>query len=326
MKRKLLVTAWVPDEVLSQFADVFEVMAPAEKGAKFTPEEVEARIGEAEALLTLGGYPCRRELIDKGEKLVAVANFGVGYDNIDVPYCTEKGIFVVNTPNNVLQATAEFTVALMMAVARSVPRYDRELKQSRMCSSTAFFDRDMLLYGKVLGILGLGRIGLAVAQKAQGLGMRVIYFDPFRRSEEEENALGVSYAAFDDVFREADVVSCHMPLSDATRGLVGAKQFALMKKTAYFINAARGPVMDEKALAAAVKDGVIRGAAIDVFELEPKVSEELAALDNVVITPHVASCVYEARAGMATEALTGLATVLGGERAPNVVNAQLYDS
>ena len=326
--KKLLITRWIPESVLEKYRPYFdEIICPKEEEAVFSDEEIRKAIPDCIALYTVGGYRCGKDLIDLGKNLKVIGNFGVGYDNIDDKYATEKGIFVVNTPNAVMQPTAEFTVALIMAIARGVVMYDKPLRESKFCTKVGgmFFDRDMMLYGKTLGVLGFGRIGRAVAQKCQGLGMNVIFYDPFPPTPEVQKQLNAKSMTFDEVVQRADVVTCHMPYTPENHRIINKDVFKKMKKTAYFVNAARGAVMNEVELAQALKEGEIRGAAIDVFEFEPKVTEELASLENVVITPHVASCVKEARINMANETLTGITELLSGKRPHNVVNPELFD-
>ena len=280
-------------------------------------------IADYDAMFTILAFPFQQTLIEKAKKMQVVANYGVGYDNIDVECCTAHHIFVVNTPTTVTEPTAELAVAIMMAITKGVVMYDKELRQTRHMRTSMFFDRDMLLFGKTMGILGFGRIGQAVARRAQGLGMNVIYYDPFPQTAEREAELGVRHVSFDELLAEADVVSCHAPYTPENHHLMDLAAFKKMKKTAYFINAARGPIMSEHDLVTALKTGEIRGAATDVYEFEPNVSEELAEIENVVITPHIGSNVMEARKNMVDEALDGVCAILRGERCQNVVNRTL---
>jgi len=323
-KFKLLVTGWIPEPILAPYREFFTVTAPTEEQISFSEDEVAGMVGEMDAMFTIAAFPFKKELIEKAGKLRVVANLGVGYDNIDWRTCTEKGIFVVNTPNTVCEPTAEFSIAIMIAITKGIVMYDKELRRTKRCAPAIFFDRDMLLTGKTIGILGYGRIGQAVGRKAQGLGMSVLYFDPIRRSPEEEERLGAEYGSLEEVLGKADVVSCHMPYTPENHHLMDRAAFERMKRTAYFVNAARGPIMDEKALVQALKTRLIRGAATDVFEFEPEVSSELAEIENVVITPHVGSNVLEARKNMVEEALGGVRDVLEGKQPNNVVNRELF--
>ena len=321
--KKLLITGWIPEEFLAPFRMELDITVPTQEQANFTMEEVEAIIADYDAMFTILAFPFQQTLIEKAKKMQVVANYGVGYDNIDVECCTAHHIFVVNTPTTVTEPTAELAVAIMMAITKGVVMYDKELRQTRHMRTSMFFDRDMLLFGKTMGILGFGRIGQAVARRAQGLGMNVIYYDPFPQTAEREAELGVRHVSFDELLAEADVVSCHAPYTPENHHLMDLAAFKKMKKTAYFINAARGPIMSEHDLVTALKTGEIRGAATDVYEFEPNVSEELAEIENVVITPHIGSNVMEARKNMVDEALDGVCAILRGERCQNIVNRTL---
>ncbi|MDO4343276.1 MAG: NAD(P)-dependent oxidoreductase [Eubacteriales bacterium] len=320
---RLLVTGWVPEDIIGPYREHFEeVFVPDEKKVNFTVEEVEREIERFDMLFTISAFRCTKELLERTKKLKAVCNLGVGYDNIDVDACIKKGVAVINTPQAVCQPTAEYTVALMMSICRGTLLYDQEVRETKRTASVCFFDRDMMLYGKTLGILGFGRIGQAVARKAKGLGMNIIYFDPFR-NEKAEAELQAEYRSFDEVLENADVVSCHMPYTPENHHILNKEAFEKMKRTAYFINVARGPIMDEQALIEALKNKVIRGAATDVYEGEPNIGDEITKLKNIVLSPHIGSNVYEARRNMAQEALDGAIMVLNGKKPHNLVNPEV---
>lgn len=320
---KLLITGWVPETILKDYRELFSIALPDQDKKNFSVEEVKEMLPEYDALFTLSSFSFRKELIDLAKNLKAVANFGVGYDNIDLSCCTEKGIFVVNTPSSVTEPTAELTIALILAITKGIVMYDKELRSTRLCHGESFFERDLLLTGKTIGIIGYGRIGQAVGRKAQGLGMKVMYYNRHRKSPEEEQRLHAVYGTFEQVLENADVISCHVPYTKENHHMFNLEAFKKMKPTSYFINAARGPVMCEADLAAALREKIIRGAATDVFEYEPKVSQELAEMENVVITPHIGSNVLESRLSMAREALDGLSALFKGEYPENVVNKEL---
>lgn len=322
---KLLVTGWVPEDIIGKYREKFdEIMIPDEDKTSFTQDEVQEVIDRFDVLFTISAFPFKRELIEKADNLKAVCNLGVGYDNIDVRACTEHNICVINTPVSVCEPTAEFTIALMMSITRGTLMYDREVRETRKTASVCFFDRDMMLYGKTIGILGFGRIGQAVAKKAKGLGMNIIYYDPFRK-EDVEKKIGAEYHTFDEVLERADVVSCHMPYTMENHHIINDDAFRKMKSTAYFVNVARGPIMDEAALVDAVKNKVIRGAATDVYENEPEIGSEITQLENIVLSPHIGSNVYEARRNMAEEALDGSLLILNQQKPHNLVNISLMD-
>ncbi len=320
---KILATGWVPEDIIGPYREKFdEVRVPSREKGNFTQEEVWDVINNYDVLFTISAFKYQKELIDHATNIKVVCNLGVGYDNIDAAYCTEKKIAVINTPRAVCQPTAEYTIALIMATMRGVVLYDREVRETHRTASICFFDRDMMLYGKTIGILGCGRIGREVARKAHGLGMNVIYYDPFRQ-EALEKEIGAKYCTFDEVIETADVVSCHMPYTQENHHIIDKTVFAKMKKTAYFVNVARGPIMNEKDLIDACRNHVIRGAATDVYENEPAICDEITKLDNIVLSPHIGSNVYEARRGMAEEAMDGALAVLAGTKPHNIVNPQV---
>lgn len=319
--KKIIISEWVPEKCLEPYRGEFEFTLPDEKKHAFTYEELLAQIPVCDGCLILDNDGDRR-LIDAAKNLKVIANFGVGYDNIDWKYATEKGLPVVNTPTQVTEATAEHTATLIVSVMRGIARYDREVRAG-VWKSPNFDDCNTQVEGATLGILGFGRIGKRVCRKAQGFGMNVIYYDKFRAAAEVEAEYGVTYMEFDGVLRQADCISLHMPYIPENHHLFNEEAFRKMKKDAYFVNCARGKIVDEQALAQALKDGVIKGAGLDVFEEEPKVHPELLKLDNVTLTPHIASLTMKARVGMCSEALAGIAGVLKGEKPANVVNKEV---
>ena len=316
--KKILLSRPVPEECVSPYRDRYELVIPE---APLSYEETLKLVPDFDAYFVLSNKG-DKAVLDAGKKLKAIANFGVGYDNIDWKYATEKGIAVVNTPTQVTDATAEHTVALMMSVMRGITRYDREVR-SDIWNSPMFSDRNSELTDRTLGIIGFGRIGKQVCRKAQGLGMKVVYYDKFRSGPEAEKEFGVTYMEFDDVLKAADCITLHMPYLPENRHLFDLDTFKKMKKGSYLINCARGPIVDEADLATALREGIIKGAGLDVYEFEPKVPPELKRLENVVLTPHAASCTLKARLGMAREALSGIAGVLEGQRPYNVINPQV---
>lgn len=249
-----------------------------------------------------------------------VANYAVGYNNIDVPAAKEKGIVITNTPGVLTNTVAEYALSLILAVAKRIPEADRFTRDARYegWAPELFLGSDLM--GKTLGLLGAGRIGYEVALKAaRGLGMKVIYYDIARNEMLEKEITCEFRATVEEVLKEADVVTIHVPLLPATTHLMNAERLALMKPSAYLINTSRGPVIDEAALVDALKNGVIRGAGLDVFEFEPKLAEGLAKQDNVVITPHIASASEETRSKMSEIAAQNIIDCLRGEKPTNAV-------
>lgn len=315
---RLLINSQIPVSLKEEFAKEFELIIPP-GDADFTDDEMQELVKSADAMLCLKLRKVHNTWIDAGTRLRVIGNVAVGTDNINVAYAASKGIAVVNTPISVQEPTAELAISIMLAITRGIARYHTELKKTLRCGMPFFYDRDMSVYGKTLGIIGCGRIGKAVARKAQGLGMRVVYYKTNRLTQEEEAALNLTYLPFEELLKTSDVVSLHLPFTPASHHLINDRTLALMMPGAYLINAARGPIVDEAALIRALNNKTIRGAALDVYEFEPVVSEEFTQMDNVVIVPHIGTTVLEARCDMAREALSGIREVLNGNTPSNIV-------
>jgi glyoxylate reductase len=284
--------------------------------------EVLQRVSGKDALICLLTEKVDRELLDAaGSNLRIVANVAVGFDNIDVPACTERNVAVTNTPGVLDETTADFAWTLLMAVAR------RLVEGDRMARSGAWtkWNLDQLcgtdVWGKTLGIIGLGRIGRAVARRAAGFRMRILYHSTSRAALEMEKELNAEYVSRDAVFEQADFVSLHVPLNAATRGLVGPAELMKMKRTAFLINTTRGPVVQEAALIDALERGLIAGAALDVFEREPLIPDGLRR-DNVVLAPHLGSASVETRTRMALIAVENAIALFDGKRPPTILNPE----
>jgi glyoxylate reductase len=255
-----------------------------------------------------------------------VANSAVGYDNHDQEACTARGVLATNTPDVVTEATADLAWALLLAAARRVAEGDRFLRARRPWIWGPEFFLGFEVHGKTLGVLGLGRIGRAVARRAAGFGMPVLYTARRRLPPDEEDRLGVAWRELDDLLEEADFVSVHTGLSPATRHLIGPAQLARMKPTAVLVNTARGPIVDEAALAAALRAGRPGAAGLDVFEHEPEVHPDLLGLDNVTIVPHLGTSTVETRVAMGMAAAANLLAALEGRRPPNLLNPEALGS
>lgn len=276
-------------------------------------------------LLTLLTERIDAEVLDAaGPQLRVVANYAVGFDNIDVAEASRRSVLVTNTPGVLTETTADFTWALLMAAARRVVEGDRYMREGRYRAWSPTLLLGVDIHGKTIGIVGFGRIGEAVARRARGFSMRVLYHDVNRRRPAEEQELGVEYRDLDSLLQESDFVTLHVNLTEATRHLIGRPQFERMKSTAILINAARGPVVDEAALVEALRSGRIRAAGLDVFEREPEMAPGLAQLPNVVLAPHIASASIETRSKMAEMAATNLLEALRGRRPPNLVNSEAW--
>ena len=324
VKPKVYVTRQLFDEaieILEEHADV-EVYEGVDDA--IPRELLLEKVADVEGLLSLLTERIDAEVMDAAEGLRVISNYAVGYNNIDVAAATERGIYVTNTPGILTDTTADAAFALLMAAARRIPEADRHIRARGWIHAWGprmFIGTDV--HGKTLGILGMGRIGSAIAKRAKGFDMKVIYHDLYRREDLEEE-LGIDYKSRDEVLREADFVSLHVPLTPETHHMIGAGELAAMKETAILINTSRGPVVDEEALYEALRDGAIAGAGLDVFEVEPiNPGSPLLDLDNIVLTPHLASGSVETRTKMATTAALNLVSVLQGKEPPNLVNPEV---
>jgi glyoxylate reductase len=318
-KPKLLCTHVLFEGPRRKLADHFDV--DYWTGEERPPrDEFLKRVAGKDALICLLTEKIDREMLDAvGPNLRIVANVAVGFDNIDVPACTERHIAVTNTPGVLDETTADFAWTLLMAAAR------RLIEGDRMARSGAWtkWNLDQLcgtdVWGKTLGIIGLGRIGKAVARRAAGFRMRIIYNSTTRAPAAIEKELNAEYLPWDAVFEQADFLSLHVPLNAATRGLVGPAELARMKKSAFLINTTRGPVVQEAALVDALERGAIAGAALDVFEREPLIPDGLRR-DNVVLAPHLGSASIETRTRMAMIAVENAVALFSGQRPPTILN------
>ena len=319
---KVFVTARLPEEVLSRIAGDHEVHIHTQDIPLERKKLLES-IGDVDGLLCTLTDRVDRELLELGGRLRIIANSGVGFDHIDIEEATRRGIPVTNTPGVLTDATADLTFALILAAARRVVEGDRMVKSGEFKFWAPFHFLGVEVAGKTLGIIGMGRIGQAVAKRAAGFDMKVIYWSRVRREPAFEQALKVSFTSFDDLLRESDFISLHVPLRPETRHLIGARELSMMKASACLINAARGPVVDEKALVAALRSGQIRSAGLDVYENEPELSPGLAELNNAVLLPHMGSATIETRTRMAHMACDNLLAGLAGERPPNCINWEL---
>jgi glyoxylate reductase len=278
-----------------------------------------------EALLCLLTDQVDSEVIGAGQNLKVIANYAVGFNNIDVSAATNRGIIVTNTPGVLTDTTAEMAWALMMAAARRIVEADRYSR----AGSFKRWESNLLLgsdvHGKTLGVIGLGRIGMAFAKRSLGFDMRLLYHNRKRVESEVEEELGAEYVDLETLLRESDFVSIHTPLTHETRHMIGPRELQLMKDTAYLVNTSRGPVIDEEALADALESGIIAGAGLDVYEREPEINPRLLELDNVVLAPHIGSGSVETRTKMSVMAAENIIAAMRGERPPNIVNPEVLE-
>lgn len=318
MSRRVLVTGRLPEAGLAPLREAGLLLDIYEGGDPIPRGELLRRARGASGLVTLLSEKVDAELLDAaGDSLKVVANYAVGYDNVDVAACRKRGVIVVNTPDVLTDATADLAFALLLAAARRVTEGDDLVRSGGWTGWRPDQLLGVQVTGKVLGVVGMGRIGAAVARRAAGFDMHVLYFN--RTPSPVAATLGAEYVPLDDLLQRSDFVSVHAPLNDASHHLIGARELALMKRTAVLVNTARGPVVDEKALVAALREGAIHGAGLDVYENEPALEPGLAELPNVVLTPHVGSATGETRTAMARLCAQAVADVLSGRTPPNVV-------
>ena len=277
----------------------FTTELPAEGFTRLEGHTLYAPLEEAEVLVSTFDKPVTREMIMSAPRLQLVTNFGVGFNNIDLEACRERGIRVTNTPKPVIEPTAELAFALMHDVARRTAEFDRKLRAGQAEPFGVMNNLSHSLYGKTLGIIGMGRIGQALARRALAAGMSIIYHNR-RPLGERREAKGeeAKYVTKDELLQTADFVSLNLPYTPEVKHLIGENELRMMKPTAYLINTARGAHVDEQALVRALKEGVIAGAAMDVYEHEPHITSELLQLDNVVLSPHTGTGTWEGRIAM----------------------------
>ena len=285
-----------------------------------TREELLEELRDTVILIPCGPDYLDAEVLKSATKLRLIANFGVGYNNIDVETATRLGIALTNTPGVLADATADIAWALLMSTARRIGQGDRLIRSGawRGWGPLQLLGGDMA--GATLGIIGMGNIGKAMAARAKGFSMRVIYWNRTRLSPEQENDLGIEYYERDDLLREADYISLHVALTEETTHLISARELDLMKPSAHLVNTTRGPVVDEKALVHALREGIIAGAGLDVFEKEPEVEPGLLELENVVLTPHLGSATIGTRTRMGMMVADNVEAYLKGLPYPNLVN------
>lgn len=320
MKKKVLIVQPIHESGIRVFGDQFEVIIASDPSVETVKREIKGVEG-----VIVRTAPFTREIIEAADRLKVIARHGVGVDNIDIQAATKKGILVLNTPDANAVSVAEHTITAIGALAKRLMYMDRATREGNWEARNEYKAID--LDGKVLGLVGLGRIGTLVAKKASAaFNMKVIAYDPYvSRQVAEENGITL-YDDLDRIFREADVVSLHTPLTAETRGLVNAARLSLMKPTAFLVNFSRGGVVDEEALYKALKSRAIAGAALDVFGEEPPPrNHPLFELDNVLLSPHSAALTQECVVRMATGAAQGVVDVLTGRKPQFVVNPEVLE-
>jgi len=321
---KILVTRKIPGKAFETLQNSGNEVVVSQFDRVLLPQEIMEMGKEAEAVLTLLTDRWTGEMMDQFPKLKIISNYAVGFDNIDIKAATEKGIVVTNTTSDVVnEAVAEFTWAMIFALSKQIVTADNFAKRGlyKGWQPNIFLGHN--LTGKTLGIVGLGRIGTMVALRAQGFEMKVLYHSK-SKSEEIEKELGIEYRELDSLLAESDYVSLHVPLIDETRHLINAEKLELAKPGSYLINTSRGGVVDEQALVEALKSGKLAGAALDVHENEPAMNPELMQMENVILTPHIASATIEVREKMTEQAVDAILKVLSGEQPETIINKDAW--
>lgn len=319
----IFVTRMIPAVGIDMLKNAGHEVVVSEKDGVLTTEELKQELAARsyDGVVSLLTDKIDASVLAVAPQVRVVANYAVGFDNIAMPDMAARNVTVTNTPGVLTNSVAEFTLAMILAIAKRIPESDQFARAGRYVGWAPELLLGSDLRGKTLGIVGAGRIGAEVAASASlGLGMKIIYHDVEASSQFEERVPSIFHPTIETLLTEADVVSIHVPLLPSTHHLINATRLALMKKTAYLVNTARGPIVDEAALAAALQNGVIHGAAIDVFEFEPAITETLRTLENVIITPHIASATVETRNKMSEMTAQNLIAFFAGTTPPNVVS------
>jgi glyoxylate reductase len=325
MRLRIFVSQPVAESALKRLRKVATVRVNPESSRILAKRALMVAIRKCDILFSLLHDKIDRDVLAANPKLKMVASMSITPDNIDVAEATARGIPVTVVPPIVAEATADINFGLMLAVARRMLEGDRLVRAGRFPGSQSSHLAGSWVFGKTLGLIGGGgRIGKAVARRAHGFSMRVLYWNPRRRPESEEREAGLTYVPFEELLAQSDFVSVHSPLKPETRHQIGARALGLMKNTAFLINTARGAIVDEAALVRALRRKQIAGAGLDVFEHEPKVDVALRKMSNVVLTPHLGSAVLEQRAVMANIVVDNILALLDGKTPPNCVNPQVF--
>ncbi|NEW83574.1 MAG: NAD(P)-binding domain-containing protein [Mariniphaga sp.] len=324
MKKKILVMARIPLAGLTALEEQFDIIYP--DAFYFSEPDLRRHIVETDGILSVFTAPLGSDLLQLAQQLRIISNFGVGYNNIDLDYATTRGIAVCNTPDSVTEPTAEMAMGLMIAVMRRISETDRKLRSISGLKWGMMENLGSSLWGKTLGIIGMGRIGRALARRAVASGMKVIYYNRTRLDAATELQYGANLVSFNHLVQKSDIISLHCPLTDDTHHLIGENEFAQMKNGVYIINTARGAVIDERALIVSLSNGKIGGAGLDVFEEEPSISRELYSMDNVVLTPHNATGTIDTRISTAREASENLIRFFNERRDIPIVNPSIWRS
>lgn len=323
-KPKILVARAIFPDALAKLEETFEVHSN-QADHVFSPDELRKHLAQVEGALVFGSERIDHNALSDAKDLRIVANISVGYNNFDVPAMTAARVMATNTPDVLTDTTADFGFALLMATARRITESEHWIRNGQWDKMSIVYNPlGMDLHHTTLGIIGMGRIGQGIAKRALGFGMKVIYHNRKRLSEADEKACGARYVDKETLLREADHVVLVVPYSAESHHLIGANEIALMKPTATLVNIARGGIVDDAALAAALKAKKIFAAGLDVYEGEPKVHPELLKLSNVVLAPHIASATEKTRRAMVALAIENLNAALEGKRPPSLINTELW--
>lgn len=321
--KRIFVTRRIPDEGLAILREKFEVVVN-EKLEPPSKDELIAGLKDADGAVTLLTDRMDEEVLAKAPKLRIIANLAAGFDNIDLDAATRRGVCVTNTPGVLSETTADLAFALLLSTARKIPQSDRYVREKNW--KEAWHPMLMLgqdVHGKTIGIVGMGRIGLEMAKRAKGFGMKIVYTN--EKNNPEADAIGCKKVSLDDLTESSDFISLHVPLTSETKNLFDAKRLARMKRTAILINTARGAVVDQKALAEALKKGTITGAGLDVYEKEPiEPDDPLLSLENVILAPHIGSGSLETRSRMSRMVAENITAYFAKKKPPQLLNPKAW--
>jgi glyoxylate reductase len=324
MRPRVYVTQPIAESALIRLREIAEVEINDDSSRVLPKSKLVDAAKRNDIILCLLHDTIDREVLAANPSLKAIASMTITPDRIDVDEATTRKIIVTNIPAVVTDATADLAFALMLAVARRVVEGDKVVRSGVFPGSQSNHLAGTGVAGKTLGLVGIGRIGQAVARRARGFDMKVLYTDPKALSVEEEQRLGVTLVSIDELLGQSDFISLHPALNDETRHMISTRQFALMKRTAFLINTSRGPIIDEPALIRALSEGRLAGAGIDVYENEPKIERALLTMDKVVLTPHLGSAVMELREKMAHVVVDNIAAIVEGKEPPNCINPTVF--
>jgi len=324
---KVFVSRKIPGDSLERLLSSDNEVVVSEFDRPLTPEEFLNSARGCDAVLSLLTDKINGDVMDAiGPQLKIISNYAVGFDNIVIDDASSRGILVTNTPSDeVNEAVAEHAWALMLSLSRRVVEADESTRRGSYKGWEPGIFIGPSLNGKTLGIVGLGRIGTMAANRAKGFGMRVIY-NKRSRDEEAERELGLEFVSLDDLYAQSDFISLHVPLTEETRHMINSESISKMKRGVFIINTARGPVVYEQELVNAIREGHVGGAALDVFDNEPNINPELIAMENVILTPHIASATWEARNKMGTQAVSAILDTFSDKKPDTLVSAETWEN